>query len=220
MKRLDRLIQRWRISKAVPFIKKGAKVFDIGSGNGKLFEVLGDRISFGIGLEPLLPETIEGPRYRVIPAIFPPQMPFAQKFDIVTIWLFWNTFPKRSCRCATRPCRELLNTGGHVIITVPSRYVDGILNLMRFLKLVDAETPGEHHGFDVSMVAKLFSAAHFRLATKKNFNWTSRICLYFGRFRSKGFCKPYMVIFQGPKYLRQTHRQMLGGPSQLVWLPG
>ncbi len=169
MKRLDRFVQRWRIAKAVPFIGKGAKILDIGSGEGELFEVLGDRISFGIGVEPLLPETIEGPRYRVIPGPFPPQAPFAQKFDVITILAVLEHFPEEVLQTCCKTCRELLNTGGHVIITVPSRYVDGILNLMRFLKLVDAETLGEHHGFDVSMVAKLFPPAHFRLVTKKKF---------------------------------------------------
>ncbi len=169
MKRLDRLVQRWRIAKAVPFIGVGAKVFDIGSGEGELFEVLGDRISFGIGVEPLLSETIEGPRYRVIPELFPPQAPFSQKFDVITILAVLEHFPEEVLETCCQTCWKLLNTDGYVIITVPSGYVDGILRLLRFLKLVDAETLGEHHGFDVSMVGKLFSPAHFRLVTKKKF---------------------------------------------------
>ncbi len=169
MKRLDRIVQRWRIAKAVPFIAEGASVFDIGSGDGQLFEVVGERISFGLGVDPLLAETIEGPSYRIMPARFPEYLPAEQKFDVITMLAVLEHFPEEVLQKCSQICWELLNTGGHVIITVPSKYIDGILNLLRFLRLVDAETLGEHHGFEVSMVGEIFSHAYFKLVAKTKF---------------------------------------------------
>jgi hypothetical protein len=169
MKRLDRILQRWRIAKAVPFIAEGSRIFDIGSADGQLFKVLGDRISFSIGVDPLLSETIEGPNYRLIPALFPAHLPAEKNYDVITMLAVLEHFPEEALLKCSQICWELLDTGGYVVVTTPSKYLDGILSLLRFLRLVDAETLEEHHGFEVSMVSEIFSSAHFKLIAKRKF---------------------------------------------------
>jgi len=169
MKLLDRLVQRWRIAKTVPHIPEGGTVLDVGSADGQLFKILGHRIKAGLGIDPLLPEPVVCERYHLIPAHFPEEVPKGETFDAITMLAVLEHFPMEVLHRCEQICSELLRPGGYVIITVPSKYVDTILAVLKALRLVDAETLDEHHGFEVPMIEEIFSNNTFNLVCKQKF---------------------------------------------------
>lgn len=169
MKFLDRILRRWRIAKTVSYIPEGSTVLDIGSANGQLFKILGRRIKAGLGMDPLLPEPVVCERYRLIPGYFPDEAPPGERFDAITMLAVLEHFPRDVLQRCEQICSELLYPGGYVIVTVPSKYVDTILTVLKTLRLVDADTLDEHHGFEVSMIEHFFSENTFKLVHKEKF---------------------------------------------------
>src|ERR1041385_85314 len=49
---LDRFVQLLRVRKAARRIPDGSRVLDIGSYDGRLFDVLGSPVRFGVGVDP------------------------------------------------------------------------------------------------------------------------------------------------------------------------
>jgi 2-polyprenyl-3-methyl-5-hydroxy-6-metoxy-1,4-benzoquinol methylase len=169
MKPLDRFLQRWRIAKASRYIPNGASVLDIGCGDGAMFKILGHRIESGLGLDPILTKSISTPKYRLLPYRFPENIPDSDKFDVITMLAVFEHLPQSILSQCDRICSRLLHSGGYLIITIPSKYVDTILLILKSIKLVEAETLDEHHQFDVSMVSDILSDKYFRLVIKKKF---------------------------------------------------
>ena len=91
MKTLDRFLQRWRIAKVRPFIPIGARVLDLGCGDGALFRLLGNRIHQGIGLDPTLSAVVIGEHFKLIPGRFPEPLAPTELFDSLPCWPCSNT---------------------------------------------------------------------------------------------------------------------------------
>ena len=166
---LDKLLQKWRMTKAISQIPQDARVLDIGSEDGYLFEIIGDRISTGVGIDPLLTKTEHHGRYTLVPGHFPEQVPRETPFNAIVMLAVIEHFPEEILQNCDTLCRELLHDDGRVIITVPSKYVDTILTILKWLHLVDADTLDEHHGFEVSMVEEIFSSDSFKLVHREYF---------------------------------------------------
>ena len=169
MKPLDRLLQDWRINKARPFIPDAARVLDVGCADGALFKVLGSRISGGFGIDPCADPSSSTDRFQFVTGVFPEDMPACGSFDAITMLAVLEHLPHESATCLRDACASHLRPGGRVIITVPSRAVDGILVVLRFCRLVDATTLDEHHGFPTRDTTGLFTLGPFRLLHAKKF---------------------------------------------------
>jgi hypothetical protein len=63
----------------------------------------------------------------------------------------------------------LLKPGGHLIVTVPSPLVDGILGVLKSLRLIHGMALEQHYGFDVRRTPALFTAKGLSLVTAKRF---------------------------------------------------
>jgi len=69
MKFTDRVLQNWRIAKVRRHIGPGAKILDIGSAEGVLFQRLGPAVGAGsMGIDPTLkaPLTVNGLRLQPV----------------------------------------------------------------------------------------------------------------------------------------------------------
>lgn len=169
MKTLDVILQNMRISKAQKFIRKNDSVLDIGSVEGVMFEKLRDRISSGTGIDPLLEKEVKTDLYHLIPGYFPDVVPHGKTFDAITMLAVLEHIPADKQMAMVENCWKYLNPGGRVIITVPSPFVDKILAVLTFLKLVDGMSLEEHYGFEAKDTDKLFTGKYFKMLHHSTF---------------------------------------------------
>jgi 2-polyprenyl-3-methyl-5-hydroxy-6-metoxy-1,4-benzoquinol methylase len=161
---LDRLIQRARITKARPYIHAGCRLLDIGcSSDGILFELLGDRIVGGIGIDPELRAPIERNGYRLLPGSFPQDLPDVEPFDVITMLAVLEHIPDHEQGNVATSCANLLRPLGYLIITVPSPIVDHILHALAKLRLIHGMELHQHHHFAASKTPALFVPCGLKL---------------------------------------------------------
>jgi SAM-dependent methyltransferase len=169
MKFTDRVLQRWRIARARRFIAPGARVLDIGSADGALFVAMGGAISGGMGIDPTLKADTKVAGMLLVAGLFPKDMPMAEPFDAITMLAVLEHFPESQYPALKDGCIRFLKTGGRLIITVPSPFVDRILAVLKFMRLIDGMSLEEHHGYDVNQTRAIFAGEQFRLLKHERF---------------------------------------------------
>ncbi|HEY4245352.1 MAG TPA: class I SAM-dependent methyltransferase [Lacunisphaera sp.] len=169
MKQLDRFIQRWRMRQAVRFIPGNARVIDIGAHEGELFKALGGKLVCGFGVEPLRQAVLEATNFVIVPGFFPAARPVNGGWNAITMLAVLEHIPTAAQPALADACRELLAPGGRVIITVPSKAVDHILAVLRWLRLIDGMSLEEHYGFEPADTEKIFGLPGFRLIHRSKF---------------------------------------------------
>jgi SAM-dependent methyltransferase len=190
MKSIDRLLQRWRISKARHFIEPGARVLDIGGADGALFRQLNISGAQGMGIDPTLKSNADADGVPLIAGFFPKDMPSADLFDVITMLAVLEHFPPAQYEDLKRGCVQFLKPGGRLIITVPSPAVDLILAVLKFFRLIDGMSLEEHHGFEVNHTTMIFSPEHFRLLKRATFQFGLNHLFVFERAASAGVKSP------------------------------
>jgi SAM-dependent methyltransferase len=167
MRVLDRLLQNWRARMARPWIPPGAKVLDIGCHQGEFLHSLGDHIEPSVGLDPLAAAD-KTSEHSLLRQLFAEPLAFGNaSFDTVVMLATFEHIRDREPLC--RECYRLLRPGGRVIITVPSPWVDGILEILCSLRLADGMSLEEHHGFDPRTTPELFLRTGFFLEHRHRF---------------------------------------------------
>jgi SAM-dependent methyltransferase len=167
MRILDRILQNWRARMARPWITAGAAVLDIGCHQGEFLNSLGEHIGPSVGLDPLTKPLVK-PRYRLLAEPFLEPAPFQdQSFDVVVMLATLEHIKDKAP--LARECNRLLRPGGRVIITVPSRRVDTIVDWLCRLGLADGMSLEEHHGYDPSTTPAVFGEHGFELEKWRTF---------------------------------------------------
>lgn len=169
MRPLDRLLQRWRIARASPWLPDGAAVLDVGCADGALFRHIGARLGPGVGVEPALdgPRTVGHSELR--PGRVPDAVPTGRTFDAVTMLAVLEHVPAAAQRALADACAGLVRPGGVAVVTVPSPAVDHVLAVLRVLRLVDGMSLEEHFGFEPAAVPHAFAAPHWELVQHRPF---------------------------------------------------
>ena len=166
---VDRALQRWRIAMAARHIPPGAMVLDIGCGDGSLFRGLGGRLGGGLGVDPTLSTDRVSGGVQLKAGYFPMAVPAGSgPFDAITMLAVLEHFPEAAYAGLGGDCARFLKPNGRLIITVPSPAVDGILAVLKKLRLVDGMSLEEHHGYDANRTPEIFSP-HFRLLRHQRF---------------------------------------------------
>lgn len=169
MKTLDRLLQRWRIAKATPFIEPGARVLDVGCADGALFRALGTRIAGGVGIDPDLPSDRDDGAVRLVRGRFPDDLRTTERFDVITMLAVFEHLDDGAQRRAATACAELLRRGGRVVLTVPEPVVDRIVHALARVGLLSGMALHEHHGFETRRTPERFGPAAFALEHRGKF---------------------------------------------------
>ena len=159
MKLADRVLQRWRLARALPWIRPGSHVLDVGSENGALFAGSRGRICSGVGVD--LTEATswpEGPWLRRT-GPFPAAVPEGDTYDAIVMLAVVEHVDEATLKEWGAACVRLLRPGGRVVVTVPSPLVDRILHIGMALRIFDGIAAHEHYGFDPRQLPDLFAAS-------------------------------------------------------------
>jgi SAM-dependent methyltransferase len=169
LKTADRLIQNLRIRKAAAYIPKRSRILDIGCGDGALFRHLAGQFTDGVGIDPELEESVDLGTYRLIKGWFPNDLPATECFDaIVMLATLEHVTPDSQTEIA-RGCFQLLNPGGRLIITVPSKRIDAILDVLKRMRLIDGMSLEQHYGYDPRQTPSIFSTDGLQLVKAGSF---------------------------------------------------
>ncbi|MEO8205300.1 MAG: class I SAM-dependent methyltransferase [Chthoniobacterales bacterium] len=168
---VDRLLQKWRIRKVTPYIKKGMKVLDIGGADGLLFTFSQNCVSGSVGIDPSLPADTSLPGgYHLKKGFFPNDLPDQSgPFDAVVMLAVLEHFPTDQHTILASGIAQFLRPGGLLLITVPSAMVDHILPILVKLRLIHGMSLEEHHGYDVTHTQNIFPPPHFELVLHQRF---------------------------------------------------
>jgi 2-polyprenyl-3-methyl-5-hydroxy-6-metoxy-1,4-benzoquinol methylase len=169
MKVLDRLLQRLRIAKAARHIPHGARVLDVGCGDGALFRVLRGRITGGVGIDPDLAGAQAADGVELVRGRFPEDLHVAGTFDAITMLAVFEHLEDDAQLRAARACAALLRPGGALVMTVPEPVVDRIVHALARVGLVAGMALHEHHGFDARRTPDRFAGTALRLEHHERF---------------------------------------------------
>lgn len=155
---------------AARWIPEGSRVLDIGCHQGEFLEMLGKKIARSVGIDPLYQERKHITDHRFLSREFQRDLPFEDwSFDVIVLLATIEHLQQKSV--VAKEVRRLLRTGGCVVITVPSLFVDKILALLLFFRLVDGMSLEEHHGFSPDELPAIFIPEGFRLKRMQKFQF-------------------------------------------------
>lgn len=155
------MLQRWRAAKALPWIRTGDRLLDIGCFDRILMEQAAPRLKSAVGVDPLI-ENGETDNLRWMRGRFPDEITFEpESLDCITMLAVLEHVPDPAGLAAA--CARVLAPGGRVVITVPHLIVDRLIDVLIWLRLVDGMSEEEHHGYDVGQTRPIFEAAGFEL---------------------------------------------------------
>ena len=169
MKQLDRELQRQRIAKALPFVKLGSHVLDVGCADGAVFRAAGDRITSGVGIDLQQPATWVGDPFELRVGEFPDVVEAGETFDAITMLAVVEHAPRDELEKWAKAIPDMLVPGGPLVITTPSPKVDEILHLLIKVRLIDGMEAHEHYGFDPRAVPEIFGGGRLQLAHRRRF---------------------------------------------------
>ena len=164
-------MQRWRIAKALPWIRRGSHVLDVGCADGELFRYGRGRITSGVGLDEQ--STAVCPRVGVErrTGSFPSLVHDGETFDAITMLAVVEHADPVELKEWAEACARLLRANGRLIITVPSPAVDRILQVGMAMRLFDGMAVHQHTGIHPSSVLEVFASAGLVLEHARRFQF-------------------------------------------------
>jgi 2-polyprenyl-3-methyl-5-hydroxy-6-metoxy-1,4-benzoquinol methylase len=171
MKLLDRLIRTWRTNVALKYIPENANnVYDIGCDDGYLLR----RLSYLSGqLDGIDPGEIVVKDFPVTKGFFPGAVDEdkqQQSYDAIFALAVFEHFTESDIKESARVISKMLSPNGRLILTVPHPFVDEILDVLLWLRLIDGQALDEHHGFEPDDLEVYFSDT-LKLVRKDTFQF-------------------------------------------------
>jgi 2-polyprenyl-3-methyl-5-hydroxy-6-metoxy-1,4-benzoquinol methylase len=169
VKALDRELQRQRIRRALPFIRPGSSVVDVGCHDGAFLDAARDRVSSGIGVDVHEPESWIGDPFELHVGRLPDLVGGGRTFDAIVALAVVEHLSRGELQAWSEAVPALLGPGGRLVITTPSPAVDKLLDLLITLRLLDGMDADAHHGFDPREVPGVFRSGPMELVVSARF---------------------------------------------------
>jgi 2-polyprenyl-3-methyl-5-hydroxy-6-metoxy-1,4-benzoquinol methylase len=167
MKWLDRKLRDLRIEQALPFIRPGDRLLDIGCFDQTLINLVASRVKLAVGVDPLVTPRQQG-NVRILQGTVPGELSLpSQSFDVITMLAVLEHIP--DTLAVASECQRLLAPGGRAVITVPKPAVDHVLKVLSSLRLIKGMSLEEHHGYDVNQTGPIFTKTGLHLHTSRTF---------------------------------------------------
>lgn len=146
-KAIDRLLASMRFAKVKPYIPKGARLLDVGTGDSSFLRKLNGYVDSAVGIDPLLKTPVAFGTCRLVPGYFPQDLVNDESFDVITMLATIEHIPSDRLSAVEETCWKLLSPGRQLIITVPHPIVDKILYILKFFRFINGLALEEHYGF-------------------------------------------------------------------------
>ena len=156
-KLLDEILEYLRFTKVEPYIPEGATLLDIGAGDGNFLRYLNGHLQSAVGIDSHLKQTIEFRTCHLVPGVFPYDFKRELAFDVITMMAVAEHIPMEVFPDVAQACWKYLKPGGQVIITVQHPRVEGFLDLLKDLRIVEGFSMHEHYGFDPECLPRIFN---------------------------------------------------------------
>ena len=156
-KPMDRLLEYLRFSKVKRYTPKRAYLLGVGTGDGSFLRFLDRHIRFGIGIDPVFTTSIELETYAFHPGALPHDFETDRRFDVITLLAVVEHIPESDLQQAADTCWNILKPNGRVIITALHPFVDNILNVLKFLRILNGLSLEEHYGFTPECLPNIFT---------------------------------------------------------------
>lgn len=143
---LEPILRKMRIRRVFQYIanQRDCRLLDIGCGwNAKLLHDIEPYISVGVGLDLKVPEFSQG-KIRTEQLVLTNHLPYVDNsFDIVTMLAVLEHLEDPDI--TLREIRRVLVPGGKLLITVPSKFAQPVLEFLAFrLRIVSREEILDH----------------------------------------------------------------------------
>lgn len=169
MRWMDYFLQQWRGTVAAKYIRPGDVLLDIGCYDGIFLAKVRAKISYAVGLDREIPGSLALKIHdRLILSDVTKGLPFpGQSFDIISLLAVFEHL--QNTTEVVQEIHRILRPRGRVVLTVPSRQVDRVLNVLIAIGVADGMSLEEHHGYRVQDTQPLFEAHGFVLRNWQQF---------------------------------------------------
>ena len=185
MKQLDKFIRNWRVNVALKYRPKIMNnVFDIGCDDGYLLKKLKHITTRQDGVDPRSATQSLGPNSEIKKGFFPSAIETNQmqsSYDAIFALAVFEHFSESDIQQSASVIAKMLSSKGRLILTVPHPFVDKILDVLLFLRLIEGQALEEHHGFDPEALLNYFSAS-LKLVKRERFQFGLNNVFVFERF--------------------------------------
>jgi len=185
MKRLDKFIRYWRVKVALNNLPEAVEnVFDIGCDDGYLLSKVSHIANRRDGIDPRLDANYDSAAFRIIKGSFPSAIDSCQmqeEYDVIFALAVFEHFSESDIQQSAFIISRMLSSKGRLILTVPHPFVDKILDILSFLRLIDGQALEEHHGFDPDTLLNYFSSS-LRLVKRERFQFGLNNVFVFERY--------------------------------------
>jgi len=166
---IDKFLQSWRIKKAITLLPMQAIVLDIGCHEGELFFKAASKIKQGVGIDPFLQSDKKSRNYVLCKSTWQNFDSGKKQFDAVTMLAVLEHILPQEQQLLASKIFNWLKPGGKLIITVPDKKVDRLLQYLTKFKLVKGMQLEEHYGFEANHTPDIFIPAGFQLQRHQKF---------------------------------------------------
>jgi ubiquinone/menaquinone biosynthesis C-methylase UbiE len=167
---IDKLLYRWRSSKAQPYIKSEIIVVDLGCGtNATFLKKIESKIKAGFGFDLNTDPTSSSAKIKVQSCDLNRPIDFPDHLTDIVV-SFATLEHLHDYQTYITEMSRILRPEGIAILTTPATIADPILKILSFLRLIDSREIKDHKKyFTKNELEELFRKAGFQNIEVKSF---------------------------------------------------